>query len=169
MKITPPLTAAVAARAALKATLPEAVAKGQFVLHYQPQIEGADTVIGVEALLRWQHPTRGLVFPAEFIDIAEETGLIVPLGQWTLETACTQLEVWSRRAETSSITMAVNVSALQFHQAGFVGIVLSALEKTGADPRRLKLELTESLLINNLEDVIGKMQTLDLAPEKRTP
>lgn len=150
----------MAARAALKATLPEAVAKGQFVLHYQPQIEGADTVIGVEALLRWQHPTRGLVFPAEFIDIAEETGLIVPLGQWTLETACTQLEVWSRRAETSSITMAVNVSALQFHQAGFVGIVLSALEKTGADPRRLKLELTESLLINNLEDVIGKMQTL---------
>ena len=160
LKRKPRLTAAVAVRVALEASLREAVAKGQFVLHYQPQIEGTDAIIGVEALLRWQHPTRGLVMPAEFIDVAEQTGLIVPLGQWVLETACVQLERWSKRVETSGITMAVNVSALQFHQTGFVSAVLSALEKTGADPHRLKLELTESLLINNLEDVVGKMQSL---------
>lgn len=156
----PEMNSVVAARVSLEASFREAVAKGQFLLHYQPQIVGPEKVIGVEALLRWQHPSRGLVFPAEFIEIAEETGLIVPLGQWVLETACIQLERWSKRPEMSDITIAVNVSALQFHQIGFVSSVLSAIEKTGADPRRLKLELTESLLIANLDDVVGKMQSL---------
>jgi len=160
LKMKHPLTAAVSERIALQGNLRKAVAKGQFVLHYQPQIRGTDTIIGVEALLRWQHPTRGLVLPAEFIEMAELTGLIVPLGQWVLETAFTQLERWSKRAETSEIIMAVNVSALQFQQTGFVADVLSALQKTGANPGRLKLELTESLLITNLEDVVGKMHSL---------
>ena len=156
----PEMNAAFAARLALIARLRESVAKSQFVLHYQPQIKGADEIVGVEALLRWQHPTRGLVWPAEFIDMAEETGLIVPLGQWVLEAACTQLELWSRQPETSDITMAVNVSALQFHQTDFVSDVLLVLQTTGANPCRLKLELTESLLIANLEDVVSKMQSL---------
>ena len=156
----PEMKAVVAARVSMEASFREAVAKGQFLLHYQPQIVGADKVIGVEALLRWEHPARGIILPIEFIDIAEETGLIVPLGQWALETACTQLELWSRRPETANITIAVNVSALQFHQIGFVAGVLHALEKTGANPRRLKLELTESLLIANLDEVVCKMQSL---------
>lgn len=160
LNFQPEMNAVFAARLALKARLRESVAKGQFVLHYQPQIKGADKIIGVEALLRWLHPTRGLVWPAEFINMAEEVGLIVPLGQWVLEAACTQLERWSRQPETSDITIAVNVSALQFHQTGFVSDVLLAFQRTGANPRRLKLELTESLLIDNFEDVVGKMQSL---------
>ena len=159
-KIEPQMNAAATARVALETSMRDAVLKGQFVLHYHPQIQGADKVIGVEALVRWQHPTRGLILPAEFIDIAEKTGLIVPLGQWVLETACTQLKRWSSRAETSDITIAVNVSAIQFHQVGFVSSVLNALAQTGANPCRLKLELTESLLIADLDVVVCKMQFL---------
>jgi diguanylate cyclase (GGDEF)-like protein/PAS domain S-box-containing protein len=156
----PEMNVIVAARVALEASFREAVAKGQFVLYYQPQIIGEEKIVGVEALLRWQHPSRGLVFPTEFIDIAEETGLIVPLGQWVIETACRQLKSWSSRPEMSDITIAVNVSALQFHQTGFVSSILAAIEKTGANPCQLKLELTESLLINDLDSVVTKMQSL---------
>ena len=156
----PQMESAVAARVVLEASFREAVAKGQFLLHYQPQTEGVDQIIGVEALVRWQHPTIGLVFPTVFIELAEDTGLIVQLGQWVLEAACKQLALWSKRAETAHLTMAVNVSALQFHQTDFVATVLSVLERTDADPFLLKLELTESLFISNLDDVVGKMRTL---------
>jgi EAL domain-containing protein (putative c-di-GMP-specific phosphodiesterase class I) len=130
------------------------------VLHYQPQVNGSDAMVGVEALVRWQHPQRGMVSPADFIPLAEDTGLILPLGRWVLETACRQLAAWARRTDRQHLTMAVNVSARQFHHAGFVEQVLEALEQTGAPAQRLKLELTESLLVTNVEDVVTKMGAL---------
>jgi EAL domain-containing protein (putative c-di-GMP-specific phosphodiesterase class I) len=115
---------------------------------------------GVEALLRWQHPQRGMVFPAEFIALAEESELILPLGNWVLETACAQLAAWAMRPEMAHLSVAVNVSAQQFHQRDFVDNVLSKLDKTGIDPRRLKLELTESLMVDGVDQVIEKMSVL---------
>ena len=151
---------AVMTRAALEEDLHEALRGDQFLLYYQPQVIGESSLIGVEALVRWQHPQRGLVPPIEFITLAEDTGLILPLGQWVLETACTQLAVWAGRPKMEHLTVAVNVSARQFHQHGFVDQVLAALERTGANPQRLKLELTESMLVNDIEGVIAKMTSL---------
>ena len=156
----PQMQTAVMAMAALEADLREAVRSNQFLLYYQAQVSGERQVTGVEALVRWQHPVRGLVPPAEFIPLAEQTGLILPLGQWVLETACAQLAAWASQPERAQLTVAVNVSALQFHQGDFVAQVLAALARTGADPQRLKLELTESLLVHDAEDVIAKMITL---------
>jgi EAL domain-containing protein (putative c-di-GMP-specific phosphodiesterase class I) len=110
--------------------------------------------------VRWQHPRRGMVPPAQFIPMAEETGLILPLGQWVLETACRQLKVWATRSSTSHLTLAVNVSALQFHSETFVRDVLATIDHIGAPAFRLKLELTESMLVKNIEDIIAKMQAL---------
>ncbi len=157
----PEMQASVTARVALEADLREAVHSGQFLLHYQPQLSGDDhRPTGAEALVRWQHPLRGLVSPAEFIPLAEESGLILPLGHWVLATACAQLAAWSTRAEMAHLSIAVNVSAQQFRQADFVDQVLAALADTGADPHRLKLELTESLLVDNVEEIIAKMSAL---------
>jgi EAL domain-containing protein (putative c-di-GMP-specific phosphodiesterase class I) len=156
----PEMQAAVTTRAALESDLREAVQSDQFLLHYQAQVDRVGAITGVEALLRWQHPQRGLVSPLTFISLAEDTGLIVPIGLWVLETACSQLSAWSRRPEMRHLSIAVNVSARQFYQLDFVEKVLQILEKTGANPRRLKLELTESLLVSNIEDVITKMLTL---------
>ncbi|MDO9167038.1 MAG: EAL domain-containing protein [Rhodoferax sp.] len=156
----PQMQAVVTARAELETGLREAVAKNQFLLHYQAQVTGERRVTGAEALVRWQHPLRGMVSPAEFIPLAEETGLILPLGRWVLETACTQLALWATRADMAHLTVAVNVSPRQFHQRDFVEQVLAVLERTGANPHRLKLELTESLLVSNIEDVIAKMHAL---------
>ena len=150
----------VTARVELEASLREAVLKNQFVLCYQVQVTDAGRCAGVEALLRWQHPLRGLVLPIEFIAVAEQTGLILPLGQWVLETACTQLAQWARQPERAHLNMAVNVSARQFRQTDFVEQVLGVLTRTGARAERLKLELTESLLVSNVEDVIAKMEAL---------
>ena len=150
----------VTTRAALETELREAVNKGQFLLHYQPQ--GGDNVrlSGVEALLRWQHPKRGLVSPVEFIPVAEANGLILPIGHWVLETACKQMAAWADRPEMSHLTIAVNVSARQFRQAEFVEGVLTILNANGANPQRLKIELTESVLVENVEDIIVKMNAL---------
>jgi diguanylate cyclase (GGDEF)-like protein len=156
----PLMQAVVSARAALEAGLREALEKNQFLLHYQAQVDGKGHVTGSEALVRWQHPQRGVVSPAEFIRLAEETGLILPLGQWVLETACKQLALWAAQPEMEHLTLAVNVSARQFHQSNFVETVLSTLERTGARPKRLKLELTEGLLLESVEDVISKMTVL---------
>jgi EAL domain-containing protein (putative c-di-GMP-specific phosphodiesterase class I) len=150
----------VSERADLEVELRTAVRDQQFVVHYQPQVTGAGRLNGAEALVRWQHPQRGLVSPAEFIPLAEETGLILPLGQWVLETACTQLTKWSSHPDTDHLTLAVNVSAKQLHQADFVDQVLAVVGKTGANPRLLKLELTESLLVSDLENTITKMSAL---------
>ncbi|SDH22485.1 EAL domain-containing protein [Propionivibrio dicarboxylicus] len=150
---------AVVKRATMESELREALQKRQFVLHYQIQIAENKT-IGSEVLVRWIHPQRGLISPAEFIPLAEENGLILPLGYWVLENACTQLAVWATQPKFSDLTIAVNVSAHQFRQSDFVNHVLTVLEKTGANPKRLKLELTESTLVSNFEDVIQKMVAL---------
>lgn len=155
----PALQAAVKARASLEEDLRLGLAREQFLLHYQPQIDRGN-LIGAEALIRWQHPERGIVFPGEFIPLAEETGIIQSLGNWVFETACRQISAWAERPETANICLAVNVSARQFHQANFVEEVLSALDRNGANPRNLKLELTESMLVHNFEDIVTKMSAL---------
>ena len=154
------MQAAVMAHAALETSLRQALAKNQFLLYYQAQVTDAGQISGVEALVRWLDPERGIVLPAEFIGLAEETGLILPLGQWVLETACKQLTLWASQPALAHLGLAVNVSASQFHQSDFVAQVLAALARSGARPERLKLELTESLLVANIEDVIAKMSAL---------
>ncbi len=154
------MQAVVAARAALERSLRAALGTQQFVLHYQPQVDDLRRIIGVEALIRWCDPLRGMVSPAEFIPLAEDTGLIVPLGKWVLETACRQLAAWAGRPETANLTMAVNLSAREFHQSTFVDQVLAALEQTGARGERLKLELTESMLVARIDEVAAKMNVL---------
>jgi diguanylate cyclase (GGDEF)-like protein len=156
----PQMQAMVADRAALEVELRAAVRQQQFVLYYQPQAVGAGRLTGSEALVRWQHPQRGMVLPAEFISLAEETGLILPLGLWVLETACTQLARWADQPSMAHLSLAVNVSANQLHQDDFVDQVLTVLARTGARPQRLKLELTESLLVSNVENTIAKMAAL---------
>ena len=156
----PTLEAAVRERAALEEDLRVGLAQMQFLLYYQPQAAGQERLTGVEALVRWQHPRRGMVAPAHFIPLAEQTGLILALGRWVLFTACKQLAQWSAAPPFAHLRVAVNVSARQFKQAGFVAEVLEILEATGADPRLLKLEITESLLIENIQDTIDKMFAL---------
>jgi diguanylate cyclase (GGDEF)-like protein/PAS domain S-box-containing protein len=147
-------------RVAMESGLRQSIQAGTFALAYQPQVSQHGGLIGVEALLRWQHPERGWVPPAEFIPLAEETGLILPIGHWVLQAACQQLRQWASHPVFSELTIAVNVSALQFHQDDFVDQVLSTLERTGARPERLKLELTESVLVSNVEGIIEKMAAL---------
>ena len=156
----PALEIAVKERAAWEEDLRLALACKQFVLHYQPQLSSQRRLIGAEALVRWQHPTRGMVSPADFIPLAEETDLIFPLGQWVLETACRQLAAWAGQPALAHLTLAVNVSAHQFHHPDFVEQVMAIVHDTGADPCRLKLELTESLLLQNVPEVIDKMAAL---------
>ncbi|MGC2518359.1 MAG: EAL domain-containing protein, partial [Burkholderiales bacterium] len=156
----PDMQAAITARSALEADLRQGMQENQFLLHYQAQVDRAGHLMGAEALVRWQHSRRGLVLPAEFIPLAEETGLIRPLGYWVLKTACTQLVAWAAQADTANLTLAVNVSARQFRDKKFVDLVLAVLNRTGANPQRIKLELTESLLLDDVEDTIGKMTAL---------
>ncbi|WP_295999119.1 bifunctional diguanylate cyclase/phosphodiesterase [Rugamonas sp.] len=156
----PDMQARVSARVALEADLRQALAHQEFVLHYQPQAAVDGRLCGAEALVRWQHPRRGLVPPSEFIAIAEETGLIIPLGRWVMETACRQLARWGASRATDMLEMAVNVSAYQFHRADFVETVLAVLRESGARPSRLKLELTESLLLKDVDGTIEKMKRL---------
>ncbi len=155
----PALQTAVNARASMELALRQAISGNQFLLYYQPQVDRG-RLIGAEALVRWNHPKRGIVPPNEFIPLAEETGLILPLGNWVLKTACAQIATWAKRSNTAPITVAVNISAYQFRQPNFVEQVLTALEISGANPQNLKLELTESILVNNIEDVIAKMTDL---------
>jgi EAL domain-containing protein (putative c-di-GMP-specific phosphodiesterase class I) len=156
----PQMQAVVNARAILETGLREAIVQQQFCVHYQPQVNDANAIAGVESLVRWNDPRSGMVSPAEFIPIAEESGLILTLGQWVLNTACNQLAKWAGQASMRHLTVAVNVSARQFHQADFVDQVLETLERTGANPHLLKLELTESMLISDIEGVIAKMSAL---------
>jgi len=150
----------VSEHAELESDLRVAAQQGQLVLHYQPQVTHDGRIIGTEALVRWFHPRRGLLMPAAFIALAEESGMILEVGQWVLETACAQLASWSRSDATRALTLAVNVSALQFGQDDFVENVLQTLTQTGAPAQRLKLELTESLLIQDVEGTISKMSAL---------
>lgn len=156
----PAMQAEVAAKATLEKDMRFGLNNDEFTLYYQIQVGLSGTPSGVEALVRWIHGKRGLVSPAQFIPLAEESGLILPLGHWVLETACQQLVAWSHHPQTAHWTMAVNVSVSQFSKADFVASVAAALIKTGADPSLLKLELTESMLVNNVEDVITKMNAI---------
>jgi diguanylate cyclase (GGDEF)-like protein/PAS domain S-box-containing protein len=155
----PDMQAAINARAALESDLHKSWERNEFVLYYQPQVDSR-VIMGAEALIRWQHPRRGLLPPHEFIPQTEETRLILPLGAWVLETACTQLAIWSGRPTTAQLNLAVNISARQFSQPDFVEQVVSILDRTAADPQRLKLELTESILVHNMDDTIEKMAAL---------
>jgi diguanylate cyclase (GGDEF)-like protein len=156
----PHMQAALAARANLEADLRVGIREQQFVLHYQPQVDAVRGIIGAEALLRWNHPERGMVAPGEFIRIAEESGLILPIGQWVLEVACARLKDWEADPRTRDLVLAINVSARQFRQADFVEQVCTALKKSGARPQQLKLELTESVVLDDIEDTIEKMKQL---------
>lgn len=156
----PELEAALAARATLEMALRRAIEQQQFFLHYQPQFDRTRGLIGAELLIRWHHPERGLVSPAEFIPLAEESGLILPIGQWILDTACSTLKQWAYNPHTRELDLAINVSHYQFRQPDFVDQVRLALQKSGAPPNRLKIELTESLLIDDIEGSIQKMHAL---------
>lgn len=150
----------LARRTSLEADLREALPLGAMVPYFQAQVDGDDRIVGAEVLLRWRHPRRGLVPPAEFIPLAEETGLIMPLGAWVIEGACAQLERWQHDPATRHLSLSVNVSPLQFLQSGFVQHLRGLLEGRHFDPVRLQLELTESLVIRNLEEVIDRMHAV---------
>jgi diguanylate cyclase (GGDEF)-like protein/PAS domain S-box-containing protein len=156
----PRMQESVSARAALEVELRDAIAASQFVLHYQPQVTDSGRELGAEALLRWNHPERGLVLPAEFIALAEETHLIVPIGEWVIDAACARLAAWSRRERTRELSLAVNVSSLQFQQPEFALQVLGCIRRHGVDARRLKLELTETLLQGDVERTVSTMNLL---------
>ena len=156
----PHMELAVKERAALEEDLRRAIEDKQFLLHFQAQVSSDGRMTGAEVLARWQHPARGMVSPAEFIPLAETNGLILPLGNWVLETACAQLAKWANDPGTAHLSLAVNVSASQFRQADFVEQVQAALQAAGASPYLLKLELTESMLVDNVQDIIEKMYAL---------
>ena len=155
----PQMQAVVSARATLELDMRVGLAQGQFELYYQPQIDHG-RIIGAEALLRWRHPRDGFISPAHFIPLAEETGLILPLGEWVLQAACRRLAAWAQQPDLATLSLAVNVSPRQFHQTGFVAQVLAALAGAGADGHQLKLEMTEGLLLQDVEDTIDKMGQL---------
>ena len=156
----PAMQAAASARSALEGDIRLGLARAEFLLHYQPVVDATGQLLGAEALVRWNHPQRGMVPPAEFIPLAEQTGLILPLGRQVLAMACHQLALWAADPARASWTLSVNVSAQEFRQSEFVQDVLAVLRDSGADARRLKLELTESLLLHDVEDSILKMQAL---------
>ncbi len=150
----------VAARALMESDLRQGLQCKQLLLYYQPVVNEAARVLGFEALARWKHPLRGMIMPDNFIPLAEQTGLIVPSGQWVLGAACEQLAAWARQLHTAQLTLAVNVSVRQFRQADFVSEVLSLIKCSGADPRLLRLEITESLLVDDMGDAIQKVNEL---------
>lgn len=156
----PAMQALVAQRTELEADLRLGLQRGELVLYYQPVVDAARDVVGAEALLRWKHPQRGMVSPLDFVPLAERTGLIIPVGEWVLQTACRQLAEWALQPARAQLTIAVNVSARQFRHPEFVLQVQNALLHNGADPRLLKLELTESLLLTDSQEAIMKMSAL---------
>ncbi|MES2013528.1 MAG: EAL domain-containing protein [Pseudomonadota bacterium] len=157
----PQMQEMIIAHASMEQELRKAIAEQQFQLHYQIQVDSDGIPLGAEALIRWRHPERGMISPAEFIPLAEETGLILPIGAWVLDTACAQLKTWQQNSYTKNIALSVNVSAKQFHQASFVEQVQATVARHGIQPTLLKLELTESMLLNNIESIIGKMSKLN--------
>jgi diguanylate cyclase (GGDEF)-like protein/PAS domain S-box-containing protein len=156
----PAMQTMITARAALETDLREDLKNERLLLHYQPQVDHEGKLLGAEALARWPHAQKGMVSPSQFIPVAESTGLILPLGALMLKTACRQLARWSADPATERLTIAINVSALQMRQKNFVEEVRVILEQTGANPHRLKIELTESTLVSNVDDVIAKMEKL---------
>ncbi|HYD77250.1 bifunctional diguanylate cyclase/phosphodiesterase [Ramlibacter sp.] len=156
----PEMQAVVSAHAALAADMRQAWRENQFRIDYQPQVDVEGRMIGVEALLRWHHPQRGVVPPDQFIPAAEETALIIPIGRWVLDQACAQIAAWEQRSDRAHLSIAVNVSVRQFRHPEFVDEVMQAIEQSGIQPHKLKLELTESLLADGIDVTIAKMGSL---------
>ena len=156
----PRMQQSISARMALEIELRKALESRQFHLYYQIQVDDMFRPLGAEALIRWIHPERGLISPIEFIPMAEEIGLIFSIGWWVIETACAQLQAWQKEARTSSLVLSVNVSAKQFHQADFADQILAAVQYYDIDPKLLKIELTESMLLDNIETTIATMYAL---------
>jgi diguanylate cyclase (GGDEF)-like protein/PAS domain S-box-containing protein len=156
----PVMQSRMSENATVSADLRIGLREKQFRVYYQPQVDRQGMVTGVEALVRWQHPVKGLITPVDFIPVAEDSGLILPLGQWVLETACEQLAAWAKWPQTSRLSIAVNVSVHQFRHPNFVDMVVEAIQRTGVRPHKLKLELTESLLADRMEITIEKMGML---------
>ncbi|MDH4234850.1 MAG: EAL domain-containing protein, partial [Gallionella sp.] len=156
----PHTQAALEARSEIESALRMAIEQRQLHLHFQVQVDHQSKPIGAEALIRWIHPEMGMIFPTQFIPIAEETGLILPIGYWVLETACKQIKLWETNSLTSGLQLAVNVSARQFHQPHFVAQVDGLIRQTGINPSRLKLELTESMVLIDVADTVVKMHEL---------
>jgi diguanylate cyclase (GGDEF)-like protein len=158
----PAMETVVASRAELQSDLRHALQNNEFELHFQPQVDSSRRVTGAEALLRWRHPRRGMVPPLEFISLAEECGLIFELGRWVLDTACQQLAAWAKHPEFENLTISVNVSPRQILRSDFVEIVWEALRDSNADPRKLKLEITESSAMQKIDETASKMMALKI-------
>lgn len=156
----PAMQAALEARMQLESDLQLGLSDNQFRLFYQPQVDQNGNIFGAESLIRWQSPLKGLIPPIQFIPLAEETGLILPMGQWVLETACDQLKIWESDPRKAELQLAINVSARQFHQPNFVEQVLETLIKKSINPNKIKLELTESIVLEDIDTVITKMHAL---------
>ncbi|PPD24459.1 MAG: diguanylate cyclase, partial [Methylomonas sp.] len=157
----PAMQKALEQRVELEHDLRQALSRQQFQLFYQLQVDDQGRVLGAEALIRWRHPDKGLISPADFIPLAEETGLIEPLGRWVLETACAQIKTWAVCPFRQHLTVSVNVSAAQFIQPNFVAVVESTIRHAGIEVARLKLELTESMVLRDVGDALAKMKQLN--------
>ena len=156
----PEMQAKVGVQAALEADLRRALQNDEFVLHYQAQVDDQGDIKGVEALLRWEHPQRGLVFPADFIVSAEEHGIIESIGLWVVEAACRQLMMWNSSPRMCRLTMSINISAREFGHPEFVTRILTLIDELGADPAKLILEFTERVMFGPVDETIAKMKAL---------
>jgi EAL domain-containing protein (putative c-di-GMP-specific phosphodiesterase class I) len=156
----PIMQTAIESRARMEGRLRTGLNLGQFRLHYQRQVRSGGSVYGAEALLRWQDPERGMVSPGEFIPLAEESDLIMPIGRWVLETACRQIKAWSHAEGTRGLRLSVNISPKQFGAEWFVNEIAEILRDTGADASLLQLEITEGMLLTDIEETITKMTQL---------
>lgn len=156
----PQMQSSILNRVELERDLLYALEHQQFQLYYQIQVDNFNNNLGAEALIRWVHPERGIVSPIHFIPLAEDTGIIIEIGKWVIESACIQLNDWQKNVDTASLSLSINVSAKQFHQADFVGTITSLINRYNINPCLLKIELTESLLLTNINEVINKMNEL---------
>ena len=156
----PDMQHTINARAALESELYQMIDQEQFQLHYQIQVDNMRRPVGAEALIRWLHPERGLELPAQFIPLAEETGLILTIGNWVLDAACAQIKLWESNAQTQNLVLAVNISARQFHQVDFVAQINAMVQRHAINPKLLKLELTESLFLDNIKEAVATMNEL---------
>ena len=156
----PQMQSTITNRVELERDLLYALENQQFQLYYQVQVDSSNRRLGAEALIRWVHPKRGIVSPFHFIPLAEETGIIIEIGKWVIESACIQLSAWQKNINTAELSLSINVSAKQFHQVDFVKTTKKMIDTYAINPTLLKIELTESLLLINIEEIIDKMNIL---------
>jgi EAL domain-containing protein (putative c-di-GMP-specific phosphodiesterase class I) len=156
----PEMQLAIVTRSTIESKLRKALANQEFELYYQIQKNHYGKPIGAEALIRWIQPETGVVSPATFIPLAEETGMIIPIGQWVIESACKQIQSWQKSSTSKNLVLAINVSAKQFRHEGFIGQVKSGIQNHGIDPKLLKLELTESLMLDDIDEIITTMSAI---------